>query len=564
MKEFSNLTLSPELLRAVAEVGYHEMTDIQERAIPLALEGADLIGRSSTGTGKTAAFGIPMVERCVPGIRAQALVLCPTRELAMQIAEEVRKFAKFKPGVGIAAVYGGQSMEAQIRQLRTAAIVIGTPGRVMDHMRRKTLRLDGLKIAVLDEADEMLNMGFYEDMQTILSEAPSERQTLLFSATMSPQIMKLTSEFQRDPQMVAVDQGKKTIGTIEQFYYQVPQSRKIDTLKLLLELYDPKRSLIFCNTKKMVDELQAALTDGGYRCIGLHGDMKQAARTQVMEEFKSGRTGILIATDVAARGIDAPDVEAVFNYDIPQEFEYYIHRIGRTGRAGKTGRSFTLAANRSQVAKVREIERFIGAPVALQPVPSAREIALRKQELFRGRVTEAAAAPECEQWRPVLEKILETGTAPERAALALLELYAGANPRLLPAVPAEEPARSESGARGRRVWVSLNVGRDQRIAPNYIVGAMVDAAGIPAKSIGKIEIYDEHTNVELSRSDAELVMENMQHSKIRGCPVKLTLGADAGGRPRADLGRRPGAKPRAPRDAYTRRRGSRRGYHEAD
>ena len=563
MKEFSSLQLSAELLRAIGDVGYDTMTDIQERAIPLALEGGDLIGRSSTGTGKTAAFGIPVVERCVPGVRTQALILCPTRELAMQIAEEIRKFAKYKPGIGIATVYGGQSMETQIRQLRTAAIVIGTPGRVMDHMRRKTLRLDGLKIAVLDEADEMLNMGFYEDMQTILSEAPEERQTLLFSATMSPEIMRLTGEFQKDPKMVAVDQGKKTIGTIEQLYYQVPQSRKIDTLKLLLELYEPKRSLIFCNTKKMVDDLVAALAADGFRCIGLHGDMKQQTRTQVMEEFKSGRIGILIATDVAARGIDAPDVEAVFNYDIPQEFEYYIHRIGRTGRAGKTGRSFTLATNRSQVYKIREIERFTGAPIALRPAPNAREIAQKKQELFLGRVAEAAETKPFEEWRPLLGRLLETGISAEEAALALMGMFAQAEPRRLPVLPKEEPARPEGGASGRRVWVSLDIGRDQRIAPNYIVGAMVDAAGIPAKAIGKIEIYDGHTNVELSRPDAELVMENMQGSRIRGCPVKVTLKGESEGRMRYGQKRRPGSgKTRFARDArepYTKRRGARRG-----
>ena len=311
---FDTISLSPELLRAVGDMNYTEATDIQAGAIPRILEGRDVIGRSSTGTGKTAAFGIPAVELTDGGCKeAQVLILSPTRELAMQIAGEMRKYAKYKPGIGIATVYGGQSMELQIRQLRTANIVIGTPGRIMDHMRRRTLKLDALRLVVLDEADEMLNMGFYEDIQTILRETPEDRQTVLFSATMPPAIMKITAEFQRDPEIVAVDKGQRTLDTITQYFYAVPSARKMDALNLLLKRYAPASSVVFCNTKKMVDELVAYLTDNGFKAVGLHGDMKQMMRTRVMQDFKTGRTRILVATDVAARGIDVEDVDAVIN-----------------------------------------------------------------------------------------------------------------------------------------------------------------------------------------------------------------------------------------------------------
>ncbi|MEG0804598.1 MAG: DEAD/DEAH box helicase, partial [Pygmaiobacter sp.] len=314
-----------------SELSLRSETDIQAGAIPAILEGHDVTGRSSTGTGKTAAFGIPAVQMAADGEKASVLIMSPTRELAMQTAEELRKFSKYIPNVSCAVIYGGAPMDLQIRQLKTAKIVIGTPGRLMDHLRRHTLKLDHLKTVVLDEADEMLNMGFVDDIRTILESAPAERQTVLLSATMPPAIMKIMKDFQKEPVMITVDGGKKTVDGIEQSFYNIPQAGKNDALKLLLEYHRPKRALIFCNTKKMVDELCADLCDDGFKASGLHGDLKQSQRNTVMNEFKSGRAPILIATDVAARGIDVEDVEAVFNYDIPQEYEYYIHRIGRTG-----------------------------------------------------------------------------------------------------------------------------------------------------------------------------------------------------------------------------------------
>ncbi len=308
---FNELNLSEELIRAVDELGFEEMTEIQQQSIPVLLQGHDVVGRSNTGTGKTAAFGIPAVESITEDEKRSAavLILCPTRELAMQACEEIRKFAKFKRSVKACAVYGGASMERQIMELKRGAnIVIGTPGRVMDHIRRRTLKLEGLRTVILDEADEMLNMGFREDIESILSEVPEERQTVLFSATMPPEIMALTEKYQSEPVHIKIKSSQKTVELIQQFYFQVAMGRKTDALKLLLAAYSPDSAMVFCNTKKMVDELTEELVKSGFRAAGIHGDLKQIQRTQVMNSFKNRTTAVLVATDVAARGIDVSGI----------------------------------------------------------------------------------------------------------------------------------------------------------------------------------------------------------------------------------------------------------------
>lgn len=538
---FQTLPLSEAVLRAVADMQYAQTTEIQARTIPLLLEGKDVIGRSSTGTGKTAAFGIPAVER-IRGdadVTPKVLVLSPTRELAMQISDEMRKYARYKPGVRIATVYGGQPMPIQFRQLKTANLVIGTPGRVMDHMRRGTLQLGDLSMVVLDEADEMLNMGFYEDIQTILSEAPEERQTVLFSATMPPAILKLTKEFQKDPVLVAVDKGQRTLDTIEQSFYLVPLSQKMDALNLLLQHKAPNRSVVFCNTKKMVDELVEYLDRHGFAALGLHGDMKQAVRSKVMHDFKTGRVRILVATDVAARGIDVEDVDAVFNFDIPQEFEYYIHRIGRTGRAGKTGASYTLACNRAQVRRVKEIEQFVKAPITEQPLPSREDIVNKRGEAFFAKIGRVLDEGEEGAFEVALETLNARGYSDRQVALALLAMTAGKDRRSIPVVDAPKPQpRLDDSFGSGRTYLRVNVGRNQKIAPNFIVGAIVDATGIPAKSIGKIDIFGDHTQVELNRDDAQRVMDTMQDSKIRS--YKVTFTPMSGGKPRPSRSRQEG------------------------
>ncbi len=402
---YEDAGIDGRILRAVKELGFEHMTPIQEQAIPLFMPGRDIIGQAQTGTGKTAAFGIPILQKTNPENRSlQAVILCPTRELAMQAADELRKFAKYMNGIKVLPIYGGQEIYKQIKNLKTGVqIVVGTPGRVMDHMRRHTLKMDQVHTVVLDEADEMLNMGFREDIETILKEMPEKRQTGLFSATMPKPILDITKTYQKDAAYVKMTPKEVTIPLIKQAYYQVRKQDKEEVLCRLIDYYAPGRALIFCNTKRMVDELTEHLKGRGYEVEGLHGDLTQGQRDTVMNLFRSGRTNILIATDVAARGIDVSDVEAVYNFDVPDDIEYYVHRIGRTGRAGKTGRSFTLVVGR-EAYKIRDIERICHTKIKERKVPSAADITARKAEKI---LKEAFAVIENEDISRATEYILD-------------------------------------------------------------------------------------------------------------------------------------------------------------
>lgn len=544
---FSDLALSPEILRAVEDMGYVTATEIQAKSIPLLLEGKDVIGRSNTGTGKTAAFGIPAIESIDQDMRriTQVLILCPTRELAMQASNEISKFAKYKPYVRPVAIYGGAPIERQIAQLRVGAnIVIGTPGRVMDHMRRNTLDLSQLRMVILDEADEMLNMGFREDIETILADVPEERQTVLFSATMPPEILAITRQYQREPELVKVQNKQRTVETIEQRYYEAPFGRKTDVLQLLLMMYEPKLSMIFCNTKKMVDELVEDLAHRGFKAAGLHGDMKQSARTLVMDRFKSGRTPILIATDVAARGIDVDDVDAVFNYDLPQDHEYYIHRIGRTGRAGKSGKAYTLTSGRRQVYEIRELERFVKAPIVLSAVPRAEEIAEMRLQKFCERVLAMVESGKHEEYLPVVEKLTMGEGAPSfsEIAAALVAITYGKERRVIPdmriSAPGSAPYRpGERRTEGapRRISpgmanVVLTAGKEHNVAANHILGSLVEATGMSGRDVGKIRILDQYSLVEVPEADKDRVVSVMSGAKINGRKISARL-ADTGDYP---------------------------------
>ena len=534
---FRDFPLSEAIQRAVAEVGYTEPTPIQAQSIPLILEGKDVIGRSHTGTGKTAAFGLPAIEMIDPDLEGvQVLALCPTRELAMQAAAEVEKFARYKKGVKVVAVYGGASMEKQIFQLKKGAnFVIGTPGRIMDHLRRRTLRLGSLRMVILDEADEMLNMGFREDIETILAQAPEERQTVLFSATMPQPILDITREYQKDPVMVAIgSERSRTAENIEQFYFDCPMGRKMDVLNLLLAKYDPKLAVVFCNTKKMVDELSEYLTNAGYQAVGIHGDMRQSARTQVMASFKSHRTRILIATDVAARGIDVENVDAVFNFDIPQDIEFYVHRIGRTARAGKEGKAYTLISGRRQFYQLRDIMASTGAKIVQAEIPSASEIYESRLSQFAASLAESLAQP-LPEGEAMLHRLTGMGLTAEQVAEAALERLLAGQRKALPEV--QVVSRRGESRDGKQTGVVLSIGRRQRIAPNFILGAIADATGIPGKQVGKIDIYDDYTVVQLGAEDARLTAETMATCRINGHKTEVRLltkadlaGKNAGGR----------------------------------
>ncbi|HEY8903701.1 MAG TPA: DEAD/DEAH box helicase, partial [Chthoniobacterales bacterium] len=335
-KPFPELGLSPELLKAIERMGFEEASPIQSLAIPVLLTGRDVIGQSQTGSGKTAAFAIPAIERVDPTVRAtQVLVLCPTRELAVQVAEEVAKLASFKRGVRELPIYGGASYDRQIRGLKEGAqIVIGTPGRVIDHLERGTLRLDDIHTVILDEADRMLDMGFRDDIESILEQAPEDRQTVLFSATLPRVIQDLIRRFTNDPENIRIEPQALTIPNIDQVYYEVDRRSKLEALCRIVDVQDVKCAIIFCATKMMCDQLAEQLAARGYAADKLHGDMTQAMRERVMRRFRDRKIEFLVATDVAARGLDVEDIEVVFNYDLPQDGEDYVHRIGRTGRAG--------------------------------------------------------------------------------------------------------------------------------------------------------------------------------------------------------------------------------------
>ena len=418
--------LDNRIVRAIREMGFEKLSPIQEQAIPYLLQGEDIIGQAQTGTGKTAAFGIPAIQHINPDVKKlQTIILCPTRELAIQAAEELRKIAKYMHGIKVLPVYGGQDISRQIAGLRGVQIIVGTPGRVMDHMRRHTIKLDLVNMVVLDEADEMLNMGFREDMELILGQIPGEHQTALFSATMPKPILEITDRFQKDAKIVKVAAKELTIPLVSQKFYRVKNQDKDAACVRLLEYYQPKLTLIFCNTKKKVDELADLLKQQGFQAEGLHGDLSQAQRDVAMNRFRNGGASILIATDVAARGIDVDDVEAVINYDIPQDIEYYVHRIGRTGRAGRKGRSFTFANSR-EIGKIREIERVCHTTITEKKLPGAAKVLKAKADKYLNKAWELHEHEDVELMKSFLQrKMEEEGCDALDLAAAMLKYQVG-------------------------------------------------------------------------------------------------------------------------------------------
>ena len=405
---FKELNLSKEVQKAIAEMGFEEATPIQSQSIPHIFNGSDIIGQAQTGTGKTCAFGIPAIEMInseIPGI--QALVLCPTRELAIQTAEELTDVSKYKRGIRILPIYGGQPIDRQIKALKLhPQIIIGTPGRIMDHMRRHTLKLQNLKMLILDEADEMLNMGFREDIDIILEKVPEGKQTILFSATMPKEILDLTKKYQKNPIFIKAIHKELTVPNIEQFYLEVSESNKPDVLSRLIDTYNSKLSLVFCNTKKRVDELASHLQSRGYMAEALHGDMVQAQRDKVMSKFRKGTIDVLIATDVAARGIDVDDIEAVFNYDIPSDEEYYVHRVGRTGRIGKAGKAFTFVSGRG-LYKLKEIQRYTKSTITALKPPTLIDVEENRMNKILTNLKTTISSGHLSKYVSIIEKLLK-------------------------------------------------------------------------------------------------------------------------------------------------------------
>ena len=550
---YENSEIDERIIRAVTEIGYEEMTPIQQSAIPALLEGRDIIGQAQTGTGKTAAFGIPLVQMIDPeDERVQAIVLCPTRELAIQAADELRRYAKYLPGVKVLPVYGGQDIEKQIRSLRgKVSIVVGTPGRVMDHMRRKTVKFDSVSMVILDEADEMLDMGFREDMETILTETPEERQTVLFSATMPKPIMEIARKFQKDAKIIKVVRKELTVSNIDQFYYEVRPKNKTEILSRLIDIYNPKLSVVFCNTKRQVDELISELKGRGYFADGIHGDMKQQQRDRVMDDFRSGKTEILIATDVAARGIDVDGVDIVFNYDLPQDEEYYVHRIGRTGRAGKSGLALSFISGR-EVYKLKDIERYCKTKILAKPIPSLDDVKNTKMDGIFDKIKEMIEADEHRAMLDMVEEHVnqEDYTSMDMAA-ALLKMIVGDTLDRIDEV--ENFHFDENADTSRMVRLFINVGKKDKITPANILGAIAGESGMPGRLVGAIDMMDNYTFVDVPAKHAEAVLAAMNDNVlIKGRKVNVE---------KANVSAKPARKSKSKPDTR-RRKDESRGKHD--
>jgi ATP-dependent RNA helicase DeaD len=425
-KLFSELGLSSELLKAIDKLGFEQAAPIQAEAIPLLLQGKDVVGQSQTGSGKTVAFAAPALEKVTVEERTtQVLILCPTRELAVQVAEEVHKLALFKRGLQALPVYGGQSYDRQLYGLRQGAhVVIGTPGRVMDHMRRGTLRLNSVRMVILDEVDVMLNMGFRDDIELILQGTPAERQTVFFSATIPRPIQQLIEKYSREPQNVRIEQKALTVPTVEQVYYEVDRRFKVELLTRLIDIHDLKLGIIFCNTRRMVDDLVEHLNAQGYSADRLHGEMTQAMRDRVMNRFRKSGLEFLVATDVAARGIDVDDIEVVFNYDLPYDGEDYVHRIGRTGRQGRSGRAISFASGR-EIFQIRNIERYTRTRIQRGRPPTEVEVEEARANVVLDKIRSTLRSGEYRRQDQMIERLLEEGFSSTDIASALLHHLQG-------------------------------------------------------------------------------------------------------------------------------------------
>ncbi len=562
-KLFAELGLSPELLKAVVQMGYEEATHIQSQAIPALLAGSDVVGQSQTGSGKTAAFALPAIECVDVRLRApQILILCPTRELAVQVAEEVAKLASFKRGVREIPIYGGQSYDRQLRGLRDGAqIIIGTPGRVLDHLDRRTLKLDAIKMVILDEADRMLDMGFVDDIRAVMKAAPPERQTVFFSATMSRTIQDLIRTFTKNPVNVTIEAQALTMPAIEQVYYEVDRRSKLDVLCRLIDLQDITFGIIFCATKMMVDELTEHLTARGYAADKMHGDMTQAMRERVIAKFRKRGLDFLVATDVAARGLDVDDVEVVFNYDLPHDGDDYIHRIGRTGRAGRSGRAITFVSGR-ELYKMQNIIRFTKGKIRRERIPTEEEVEKKRANSFYDSLHKTLEEGKYEKQDALIGRLLDQGYVATDIASALMHLFGDDAVKPVETVRdryvaphreeyrherrdfverAERPERTERFDRHERrpaatpgtglkadrtqgdvsheagmVRLTLGVGRDHNIQPGDIVGVIVGITKLPKDIVGVIRLQTKQSFVDVAEEHADLVASKLNGIDFKG------------------------------------------------
>lgn len=526
--KIENVILNDNIQKALDEMGFEEGTQIQKEAIPVILEGKDIIGQSNTGTGKTAAFGIPILEKIDIDIKMpQAIVLLPTRELAVQVANEFRKYGKYMNGIKTVTVYGGADIRDQINKLKAGAqIIVGTPGRVIDLIDRRVIKLNELNMAVLDEADEMLKMGFREDIELILSKIDHPVQTLLFSATIPDAMKNIIKKFLKNPVSVKTLREGITAKEVKQSYFLVKHSDKVDALARLVDTYTPRLALIFCNTKKSVDELYDQLIERGYNCDKMHGDIKQSQRIDTLNKFNNGLIEILIATDVAARGLDIKEVDIVINYEVPSKEDYYVHRIGRTGRAGKEGASFTLVSAK-EMKKIEAIERYTKKDIRKRTIPTVDKVNEVKQDKFIRNIVEVIEKEDLGENRGLAGKLMEQGYDSETLIAAMIKKlvkFDYSEERDLNEVVSERK-KSTRGSKnlGDTVRFHVDMGKKQGVRPGDILGAVAGECDIPGSDIGEIEILDNYSFFTAAAEHKNRILNRMAGSQIKGQNVVVEL-----------------------------------------
>lgn len=510
-KLFTEFGLAEPVLKAIADMGFEQASPIQTAAIPVILEGRHVIGLSQTGSGKTAAYAIPAVARCNPeqdGV--QVVVLCPTRELTVQVAEEFAKITRHLPKLRHIAIYGGQDYTHQIRALRQGAqIVIATPGRLLDHLGKGTLTLDKVHCLILDEADRMLDMGFKEEMDQVLADVPESSQKLFFSATMPSAIRDLIQRNAKGAAKVEITHKELTVPSVDQRYYEVKSHAKLEVLHRLIDHENIHLGIIFCNTKKGVDELVEHLQARGYSVDRLHGDMAQGMRQRVMQKFRDGSLELLVATDVAARGLDIDNVEVVFNYDLPHDEEDYVHRIGRTGRAGRSGRAISIVSGR-EVYRLQHIMRYTKATIRRMTPPSLEEVEARRMDAVFGKLRETlqkGGYPACDEW---IDRLLDQGFPATEMVAAMIHLLRGESK---PAEVVSVEAESSNGTGWPRLFI--NIGKNDNLRPADLKGAILNECGVQAEQIGKITLYTNHSLVEIEDSVLDHVITALKRTRIR-------------------------------------------------
>lgn len=525
-ESFDQFGLSEPLLKAISDIGYETPSPIQLKTIPLLLEGRDVVGQAQTGTGKTAAFALPILQNLdVTAGRVQALVLTPTRELAIQVAEAFHSYAKHMGRVRVLPVYGGQPIQQQISRLSSGAqVVVGTPGRVMDHLRRETLDLANLKYLILDEADEMLRMGFIEDVEWILEQTPAGRQTALFSATMPREIRRIASRHLKSPANVETEHKTLTVPTVEQHYINVSESQKADALTRLLEAEaNPGEAvLIFDRTKVGAAGLTEKLQARGYAAEAMHGDMSQPQREAVIRRLRNGQVEIVVATDVAARGLDVERIGWVVNYDMPNDVESYVHRIGRTGRAGRVGRAVLFVTPRQQRMK-REIEQYTGQRIEPMKMPTQADVASRRVALFKERILKTLQDAELDLYLSLVEELMEE-SGRDMAEIAAAAAHLAGRDRPLEVALEPEPEQLMRTS-GDMVRMFIDVGRNSNVGPADIVGAIANEAGVPGKAIGAIDVHDRFTLVDVPAEYLGQVLQRMKGTRIRNQNANIRVSA---------------------------------------